>query len=130
MVFLRPSLTPLRQDYIGVLSLTLLEMRIPDKNFPNHPASHKKLQLNSNPTPKELIPPEQLFHMNDVPKRPTFEPEHTDVSQFNLEIESNFKMINLSNILSEEQVQQDLFEDRNPQEPSQSTLDLPEKRNP
>ena len=39
-------------------------------------------------------------------------------------------MTNLSNLLSEEQGQQDLFEERNPQEPSQEVLNSSEEKNP
>lgn len=85
-----------------------------DEILLNHPSNHRKLLLNSHPTPIE-----QLFHMNDILKRRTIKPEYTDVSQFDLEIGSSLQRINFSRTLSEEQVQQDPFEERNPQESSQ-----------
>ena len=42
-------------QYLEEQEIPIIE-NIPDENFLDHPANHQKLQLNSHPTPKGLIP--------------------------------------------------------------------------
>ena len=71
---------------------------LPDENFPDHPAIHENLQLNSNPTHNEVIPLELLPESHHAPENPFVHLNPINVSQFDLEIERNFIMTNLSNL--------------------------------
>ncbi len=50
------------------------------------------------------MPLEKMFDKNDVPAKPTVEPEITNVIQYNLGTENNPQMINLSKLILEEKV--------------------------
>ena len=103
---------------------------LPDENFLDHPAIHQHLPLNSYPTHSEVFPSKLLPESHHAPETPFVELNPINVSQFDFEIESSFQMINLSHLLSGEQVQPNLPVGRNPQEPSQPIPDLLVERNP
>ena len=59
------------------------------------------LQLKNNVIPKGLIPLEELFDQDDVPRKPTLQPTEKGVEEVNVGTVANPKMVKLSKALPE-----------------------------
>jgi hypothetical protein len=64
--------------------------------FRNYMADHKFLQLKNNFIPKELVPLEQLFDINDIPVKPVVLPKYETVEDCNIGTDHEPKYMKLS----------------------------------
>ena len=60
------------------------------------------IQLKSNKIPRGMVPLEELFDSNNVPRNPKVAPSDAEVEECNIGIEQEPKVINISKILTKE----------------------------
>jgi len=59
--------------------------------------------LNTNQISRRLVPLERLFDSNNIPLKPSIQPEIAKVEDYNMGIDEEAKMVKLSNILSQDE---------------------------